>query len=109
MDSAERVIQLQQLLKQSPDDSFLKFALALEYIAGGKDQDALGLFHQIILHDPGYTGTYYHLGKLYERLNDFGSSKKIYEEGLRRTSANEPRAHAELQEALNALPGEHED
>ncbi|HZX75148.1 MAG TPA: tetratricopeptide repeat protein, partial [Cyclobacteriaceae bacterium] len=63
--SITRIDQLQKFLEGAPNDSFVKFALALEYINQSDDETGLRFFKEILDHDPDYTGTYYHLGKLY--------------------------------------------
>ena len=66
----DRIEQLQVFLKATPDDSFLQHALALELIKRGDDNDARILFEKILQREPGYVGSYYHLGKLLERAGD---------------------------------------
>ena len=36
----------------------------------------------ILSEDPGYLGSYYHLGKLLERKGDEKNAKKVYESGI---------------------------
>lgn len=101
--NTSRIDQLLQFLTANPKDSFVKFALALEYAKLGDDDKTLSYFKEIISDDPGYTGTYYHLGKLYERLNEKKAAELTYEEGLKRTRGKDQKAYQELQEALNQL------
>ena len=51
------------------DDSFALFALAKEYEKHGDLDQALAYYRRLRQSNPGYVGLYYHLGKLYERLN----------------------------------------
>ena len=44
-----KIDQLKQFLKATPNDSFLQHALALEYIKLGNDEDAKLLFENILL------------------------------------------------------------
>ncbi len=62
-----RIEQLQLFLKDSPDDSFLVHALALEYLKAGDEIKAKYYFEQNLHKAPQYVATYYHLGKLLER------------------------------------------
>ncbi|MBA3649114.1 MAG: tetratricopeptide repeat protein [Chitinophagales bacterium] len=101
--NTKRIEQLNSFLKQNPGDSFVKFALALEYINGGDNDKALEYFKDILRHDPDYTGLYYHLGKLYEKLNMLEEAEETYKEGLWRTSGKDVHAHRELEEAINQL------
>ncbi len=78
----ERIQKLLEFLKQSEGDSFLQHALALEYIKIGNDSEALRLFTNVIEKDPAYVGSYYHLGKLYERLGETDKAIEVYEKGM---------------------------
>lgn len=73
---------MREYLASSPEDSFLQHALALEYIKLGKDNEARKLFEEIISREPGYVGTYYHLGKLLERSGDTDGALGVYETGM---------------------------
>ncbi|MEO6168511.1 MAG: tetratricopeptide repeat protein [Chitinophagales bacterium] len=101
--NTSRIDQLLQFLSAHPKDSFVKFALALEHAKAGDDAKTLSYFKEIISEDPDYTGTYYHLGKLYERLNEKEAAELTYQEGLKRTRVKDQKSYQELQEALNQL------
>ena len=66
-----RIEKLLEYMKTSGKDSFLQHALALEYIKIGNDEEARKLFNEILLREPTYIGSYYHLGKLLERVGDY--------------------------------------
>jgi Tfp pilus assembly protein PilF len=71
-----------EFLKASPGDSFLEHALALEYIKAGNEAGARQIFETILLRDPGYIGSYYHLGKLLERIGETEPAIQWYEKGM---------------------------
>ena len=77
-----RIEKLLEFLAKSPADSFLKHALALEYIKIDNDDEAQKLFNEILLNEPGYVGSYYHLGKLLERKADLPAAMDIYKKGM---------------------------
>lgn len=93
----ERVEKLKEFLNGNPDDSFLKHALALEYIKTGDDSAARLLFEEILEKDPAYIGSYYHLAKLFERSGSMEMAVKWYEKGMEAAKA------AGDQHALNEL------
>ncbi len=66
----ERINKLKEFLQDSPNDSFIKHALALEYIKLNDDAAARLLFEEVLAYEPGYVGSYYHLGKLLERTGE---------------------------------------
>ena len=78
----ERIQKLLEFLKQSEGDSFLQHALALEYIKIGNDKEAQRLFTNVLEKDPAYVGSYYHLGKLHERLGETDKAIEVYEKGM---------------------------
>jgi Tfp pilus assembly protein PilF len=78
----ERIEKLKEFLISSPDDPFLKHALALEYIKTGDDESARALFEEVLVHDPLYIGSYYHLAKLLERTGNIGMATDWYEKGM---------------------------
>ena len=94
-----RLEQLENLLKDSPGDSFLLFALAKEFEGRQNDEKALGYYQQLASADPNYVGLYYHLGKLLERLGQFPEAFKTYTKGM-----EVARSQGD-QHALNELAG----
>ncbi len=82
MEQTERLIQLLNFLKESQNDSFLKFAIAKEHEKMSQNDKALKYYMDIYENDPKYIGLYYHLAKLYESLNERVLAIKIYEEGI---------------------------
>lgn len=100
----DRIAQIKQFLVATPNDSFLKHALALEYIKLNDDVTARQLFEELLAHEPGYIGSYYHLGKLLERAGDNAGAVGIYEKGMAMAKAgNERHAYNELQSAYEDL------
>ena len=60
--------RLQQLLEfhaGNPEDPFLQYAIALEYIKSGDQASGLQYFERLLQQAPEYIGTYYQLAKLY--------------------------------------------
>jgi Tfp pilus assembly protein PilF len=100
----ERIEKLKEFLKQSPTDSFLQHALALEYIKIGDDVQARSLFEDILNREPGYIGSYYHLAKLLERNDQTDEAIKVYEKGMEEAKkAGDNHAFGELRGAYEEL------
>ena len=78
----DRVEKLKEFLHKDPNDHFSKHALGLEYVKRGEESVARKLFEEILNKDPAYVGTYYHLGKLLERIGDTGEAAIVYEKGM---------------------------
>lgn len=100
----DRIERLKQFLKENPDDCFVQHALALEYAKMGDDEEARRLFENILKLDEGYIGSYYHLAKLLERLEQTDSAIAVYEKGMQKAKeAGDRHAFSELRSAYEEL------
>lgn len=111
MPSSDETIKiLARNIKSDPEDSFSKFALALEFLKQDNIQRAKILFEDIYSRDPGYVGVYYHLGKLYEHLERTDDALRMYTEGMEvALEQKEQRTLNELKEARIKLNEELEN
>ena len=99
-----RIESLKAFLEKTPDDAFLEHALALEYIKAGDDNTARVLFEKLLLREPGYVGSYYHLGKLAERAGDYELAILTYKAGMEEAKkTGDNHSHNELQGALQEI------
>jgi Tfp pilus assembly protein PilF len=100
----EKIEKLKTFLDNSPEDPFLKHALALEYIKLGNESLARQLFLEILTRDPAYIGTYYHLGRLMERAGETENARSWYEKGMVAAKhAGDLHVYNELQAAYEDL------
>ena len=99
----DRIARIKAFLEQNPKDSFLRHALALEYIKLEQLQEAKTLFLALLNDDPGYVGSYYHLAKLLETLEERDAAIEWYEKGM------ETAKKAGDNHALNELRAAYED
>ncbi|MBR9859601.1 tetratricopeptide repeat protein [bacterium] len=104
MANSSRIEQIKEMLKDQPDDPFLRYALALEEIERGNDDRAEDIFKELIHKNEDYHATYYHLAKLYERKGEEDLAVETYEKGLEITKGKgERHAFNELRSALDEL------
>jgi len=102
--------KLLEFIKNEPHDEFLKYALATEYLRLNQTDKALGYYEDLINNHPNYSGTYYHLGKLYEALDRKVDAIKTYEKGMEITKAKrDNHAFSELQTVYREAIGYDED
>lgn len=100
----DRIAQLQVFLKESPNDCFLKHALAMEYLKLGKLKEAQQYLEENKQFDPNYIATYYHLGQLLEKLEREEEAVKIYEQGMKiAKDINDQHAFGELKSVYEEL------
>ncbi|TAH24883.1 MAG: tetratricopeptide repeat protein [Cytophagales bacterium] len=91
--------KLIEFYKEDPKDPFNIYALATEYQKTNL-QEALRLFLLLEQSFPDYAATYYHLAKLYEKLNDKENAINTYKKGIE--ICTNLRAHHALKELKNA-------
>ena len=100
----DRIEKLKEYMKTAGKDSFLQHALALEYIKTGNNEEARKLFNEILKREPTYIGSYYHLGKVLEKLGDNAKALRVYERGMEvAKEANDHHSYRELQGAYEDL------
>ena len=105
-----RLEKLLEFIENEPEDPFLKYALATEYLRLGETDKALKYYEDLVNNHPNYIGTYYHLGKLYEALERKQDAIDTYETGMKVTrEQRDNHAFAELQAVYNELTGFDED
>jgi len=99
-----RIKQLNSLLSDSPNDPFLRYALALEFLNSENFPLAEEKFLALIDDSPEYTATYYHLAKLYEQTQQREKAINTYKKGIKITQkVKDLHALSELRSALNEL------
>lgn len=104
MGNNARIEQIKMFLNDTPEDAFLLYALATEYVSMQDDEAALDIYLKLVEEQPDYFATYYHLGKLYERMQEDEKAENIYEQGLAVTQRlGEKHAHGELRGAYEEL------
>ena len=100
----ERIDKIKEFLHASPDDNFLRHALALEYLKIGEDARAKELFETILGDSPDYVGSYYHLAKLLEKMHETALAIQWYEKGMAvALKAGDNHSYNELQAAYEDL------
>ncbi|QES90040.1 tetratricopeptide repeat protein [Rhizosphaericola mali] len=96
----DRIEKIKELLKDNPIDSFLRHALALEYIKLEDFTLAQQTFIELLNDDPNYVGSYYHIAKLLESQNEKEKAIFYYEKGMEiAKKLNDRHAYNELQSA----------
>ena len=99
-----RIEILKGFLKDNPDDSFSRYALALEHVKLGQNDEALREFEAVRKSDPDYVATYYQLGQLYQKLGLKHEAEKTFRTGITvAAKADDEHTRSELEAALEAL------
>jgi tetratricopeptide (TPR) repeat protein len=101
---ATRIESLKKFLEQDPDDSFTKYAIALEYIKEKDLDKAIFYLESIADNDPDYLAAYQQLGQLLVTQGKKESAIKVYKTGIEiANKQNEKHTKDKLEEALKYL------
>ena len=96
-----RLSQIEEMLKSEPNDSFLNYALALEYAKANDVAKAIQLIEALLSKDENYLGAYYQLGKYYEQIQNVPKAILTYTKGTEvAKKIKNNKALGELNEAL---------
>jgi tetratricopeptide (TPR) repeat protein len=79
---SDRLKLLENMLIDSPNDSFLLFAYAKEYEKLGDESLALDTYKKLQNINPDYVGLYYHFGKLLEKTQQIEEAIAVFDEGI---------------------------
>ena len=107
--SNSRIKRLLKFLDEDPNDPFVRFALATEYLKLGDRDRALEWFEGLVADRPDYVGTYDHRGKLYGSMGRVTAALEMYDRGIETASSiHDFHAVSELRSAKTQL-GESQD
>ena len=99
-----RLELLKRYLIEDPSDSFLRYAIAMEYISSNDQNDALEQLKNLINDDPDYLAAYYMAAKAAENLNLIPLARKFYETGISvATMQKDLHTASELRAALEMI------
>ncbi len=91
------------MLEEQPNDLFLQYALAMEYLGMGKAAEAEKQFRAILFADAHHVASYYQLGKLLEG-RDEADAIQVYEKGMAEAKIkNDLKTVNEFRSALDEL------
>jgi len=94
---------LKEALARNPDDTFARYALALE-LSKTRPDDAWSHFEYLLTRHPDYAATYYQAGMLLLKQGRREEAEKIFAQGVEVTGRQGNRhAQSELQAALEEL------
>jgi tetratricopeptide (TPR) repeat protein len=100
----ERIAKLKALLEQDPNDSFSRYALALELAAIDKNPEALALLENLLQRDRLYIPAYQQLGYMYQKLGRSEEAVSSFKRGIEiATQQGDHHAQSEMQDALDDM------
>jgi tetratricopeptide (TPR) repeat protein len=100
----KRIAHLREILAQDPNDSFSRYALALEFAGMGNPDEAVQLLEDLLTHNPSYLPAYQQLGSFYAQAHRMKEAAAILKRGIELArQQNDHHTQSEMQEALDDL------
>ena len=101
---SERLNSLFELYKKDPNDSFVAYGIALEYISVKNYDEAERFLTDIVFNDPDYVPAYMQLAQVKENLNMIEEARDTYKKGIEVAKKNSDlRTAREMEEFLSEL------
>ena len=102
--ASSRLETLKSMVAQNPNDSFLRYGLAMEYKNAGDLEDAVREFRELMAVNPDYSAAYFHGGQALEKLGRLEEARTLYQQGIEVTTRKgDLHARSEMQAALDLL------
>ncbi len=107
MASEDRIKKLQEFLANDPNDSFTRYALAMEYNGLNDIELAITTLRELIERDPNYIAAYHQLGLILAKLNRTDEAKPVYRKGIDvAVLIGEEKEQHEMEEELEDIEDE---
>jgi tetratricopeptide (TPR) repeat protein len=82
MAGTTRKQQIEDLLADDPNDPFLRYGLAMEYVSEGNDEAAVKCFQELIAVAPDYVPGYLQIGQALLRLRRLTEAREHWSRGI---------------------------
>lgn len=107
MSSEQRIEKLNALLEKDPNDTFSRYALALEHSGKNEPAAAVEILEELLKRDPNYLPAYHQLGQILGKLNRTAEAKNAYRSGIDLAmKQNDEKTAKEIREELEELEDE---
>src|SRR5580693_843528 len=74
--------QIEEMLVEEPNDPFLRYGLAMEYVSAGDDNQAVVCFRELLDRTPTYVPGYMQLGQALARLGRLDEVRTAWQGGI---------------------------
>jgi Tfp pilus assembly protein PilF len=82
MSGKTRKQQIEEMLAEDPQDSFLRYGLAMEYASDKDDEGAVRCFQELLNVDPFYVPAFLQFSQALMRLHRFDEARVILNRGI---------------------------
>ena len=95
---------LNETLAASPENTFVRYGLAMELQNAGQPAEAWQHFEYLLTHHPDYSASYFQAGMLLVKMSRNNEARKVLERGIEVTGRQgNTHAQSELQAAIEDL------
>jgi tetratricopeptide (TPR) repeat protein len=99
-----RISVLLELLKESPDDAFILYAIGLEFEKSGDHHKAMEFYSKLIKNHPDYLPTYYMFAHFLYQRAEYQNAYKIAQEGIHLSDKlKDPKTKLELESLMDEI------
>jgi len=96
--------QLEAMLADTPDDTFLRYALAMELENEDENERSLELHRGLMEDDPPYVPSFFMSGQQLSNLDRIDEAKQMLEKGIEQANLqNNLHAAGEMRQFLDSL------
>jgi thioredoxin-like negative regulator of GroEL len=74
--------QLEEMLADEPNDAFLRYGLAMEFVSEGNVEEALRRLHTMCADKLDYVPAYQQAGQLLMRLDRLDEARAVFKQGI---------------------------
>lgn len=107
--NVERLKKLEKFLESDPEDPFLLYAIAIEWISEDPEK-TWSYFERLMTDHPDYIGTYFHAAKLQVSFGNRTDAEEIFKKGIEvAQNNNDVHSLRELKSAYNEFLYENND
>jgi tetratricopeptide (TPR) repeat protein len=99
-----RLAGLLDFYKKDPDDPFVLYGLALEYVSENQPEKAGDFFQQLLKQNPDYVAGYMQYAWLKEKENNIVEARELYIRGIKAAlKSGDKKSAKEMEEFLDEL------
>jgi Flp pilus assembly protein TadD len=96
--------QIEEMLVDHPNDTELRYMLAMEHVSAGDDMGAVRCFRELLGAAPDYAPAYHQGGRALQRLNRVDEARDLLKQGIPiALKKGDQHAAGEMQELLDYL------
>src|SRR5262245_35624867 len=104
MSGPSRRERLEAMLRDNPNDPFLRYGLAMEHVSLGDDEGAMHYFRELLAGTPTYVPAYLQVGQALNRLGRIPEAAEVLRKGIAvARQQNDLHAAGEMEGLLNMV------